>query len=103
MLPFPVVLPYLGRLYFVSFEMAILFSLFQSAFESFFLTLTKVIVMTVGELDYTTMLVDSLEEKNPETKAPLVPYKESSFVFFCLFVFAMPIILMNLLVSSMKR
>ncbi|KAL9969346.1 hypothetical protein ACROYT_G021550 [Oculina patagonica] len=71
----------------------------QGAFDSFFLTLVKVIVMTVGELDYTTMLVDSLEAKNPESKAPLVPYRESSFVFFCLFTFAMPIILMNLLVG----
>ena len=55
--------------------------------------------MTLGELDYTAFLVDNLEATNPETKAPLVPYRESSFVFLCLFIFAMPIILMNLLVS----
>lgn len=64
------------------------------------MTLVKVIVMTIGEFDYTTLLVDNLEATNPETKAPLVPYRESSFVFLCLFIFAMPIILMNLLVSN---
>lgn len=80
-----------------------LFSSFQAAFDTFFLTLVKVIVMTVGELDYTTLLVDSLENKNPATKAPLVPYRESSFIFLCLFVFAMPIILMNLLVSKKRQ
>ena len=45
------------------------------------MTLVKVIVMTIGELNYTTLLVDNLEATNPETKAPLVPYRESSFVF----------------------
>lgn len=38
------------------------------------MTLVKVIVMTIGELNYTTLLVDNLEATNPETKAPLVPY-----------------------------
>ena len=76
------------------------FSFFQDAFDTFFLTLVKVIVMTVGELDYTTMLVNNLEERDPVTRAHLVPYRESSFIFLCLFIFAMPIVLMNLLVSK---
>jgi len=76
------------------------FSIFQDAFDTFFLTLVKVIVMTVGELDYTTMLVDSLEQKDPVSHAHLVPYRESSFIFLCLFIFAMPIVLMNLLVRK---
>ncbi|KAJ7385774.1 hypothetical protein OS493_013808 [Desmophyllum pertusum] len=45
----------------------------QDAFDSFWMTLAKVIVMTVGE--------------------------ESSFIFLCIFIFAMPIVLMNLLVG----
>ena len=60
----------------------------------------KVIVMTVGELDYTTMLVNNLEQRDPISHAHLVPYRESSFIFMCLFIFAMPIVLMNLLVST---
>ena len=80
--------------------MAYSFSIFQDAFDTFLLTLVKVIVMTVGELDYTTMLVNSLEERDPVSHAHLVPYRESSFIFLCLFIFAMPIVLMNLLVSK---
>ena len=64
------------------------------------MTLMKVIVMTIGEIDYNTMLVDNLHGNNSENGAPLVPYSESSFVFMCIFIFAMPIILMNLLVSN---
>ena len=56
--------------------------------------------MTLGELDYNTVMVDSLNATNSETKAPLLPYKESSNIFMGLFIFAMPIILMNLLVSE---
>lgn len=64
------------------------------------MTLMKVIVMTIGEIDYDTMLVDNLGAENPKNGAALVPYGESSFVFMCIFIFAMPIILMNLLVSK---
>ena len=64
------------------------------------MTLVKVIVMTIGEIDYNTIMVDSLDAKNPDTGAYLVPYKETSFLFMAIFIFAMPIILMNLLVSK---
>jgi len=64
------------------------------------MTLMKVIVMTIGEIDYNTMLVENLDAKRPDNDAALVPYSESSFVFMCIFIFAMPIILMNLLVSN---
>ena len=57
--------------------------------------------MTVGEIDYTAMVVDNLNATNTKSGAPLVPYLESSFFFLTLFIFAMPIILMNLLVSKM--
>ena len=46
------------------------------------------------------MLVNNLDAKNPDNGAALVPYGESSFVFMGIFIFAMPIILMNLLVSN---
>ena len=64
------------------------------------MTLMKVIVMTIGEIDYDTMLVNNLDANNPDNGAALVPYNESSFVFMGIFIFAMPIILMNLLVSN---
>ena len=54
--------------------------------------------MTVGEIDYATMLVDNLDARNEKTNGPMVPYKETSFIFICIFQLAMPIILMNLLV-----
>ncbi len=76
---------------------------FQSAFDTFPMTIVKVIVMTIGEIDYNTMLVDTLDAKNPDTGAYLVPYKESSFIFMCIFIFVMPIILTNLLVSGINR
>ena len=56
--------------------------------------------MLAGELDYTTMLVDSLDANNTKTGAPLVPYEDSSFALFSIFLWIMPIVLMNLLVSS---
>ena len=56
--------------------------------------------MTLGELDYNTVMVDSLNATNSRTKAPLLPYHESSIIFMGLFIFAMPIILTNLLVSE---
>ena len=60
----------------------------------------QVIVMTIGEIDYNTLMVSSLTAKNPETNAPLLPYRESSTLFVGIFIFAMPIILTNLLVSA---
>jgi len=60
----------------------------------------QVLKMTLGELDYNTVMVDSLYDKNPKTNAPLLPYRESSTVFMGIFIFVMPIILTNLLVSG---
>ena len=54
----------------------------------------------IGELDYSTLLVDNLKAKNTKTLAPMVPYEETSFIFFFIFLLAMPIVLMNLLVST---
>ena len=57
--------------------------------------------MTIGELDYTTMIVDNFNVTT-DSGAPLVPYREASLVFLSLFIFAIPIVLMNLLVSEFK-
>ena len=58
--------------------------------------------MLIGEIDYSTMLIDNLEGNNTVTGASLVPYTETSFAVFFIFLWAMPIVLMNLLVSWMK-
>lgn len=76
-----------------------LFWLFQETFETFGLTLMKVVVMTIGELDYTAMIVDNFNVSS-DSGAPLVPYRESSLIFLSVFIFAIPIVLMNLLVSK---
>ena len=65
------------------------------------MALMQVLKMTLGELDYDTVMVDSLNETNSITNAPLLPYRESSTIFMAIFIFAMPIILTNLLVSTM--
>jgi len=71
----------------------------QTAFDSIEMSLMQVLKMTLGELDYNTVMVDSLYDKNPKTNAPLLPYRESSTVFMGIFIFVMPIILTNLLVG----
>ena len=75
-------------------------TIFQDAFDTYAMSLMKVIVMTTGELDYSTMLVESLDATNSANDAPLLPYRESSYLFVALFIFAMTIILTNLLVSN---
>ena len=59
----------------------------------------KVSVMTIGEFEYSDFLVDSVGKLNKISNAPLVPYPEFSYVFFYIFLLAMPIVLMNLLVG----
>lgn len=54
--------------------------------------------MTIGELDYTSMIVDNFNVSS-DSGAPLVPYRESSLIFLSVFIFAIPIVLMNLLVG----
>ena len=39
------------------------------------MSLMQVLKMTLGELDYNTVMVDSLYDKNPKTNAPLLPYR----------------------------
>ena len=55
--------------------------------------------MTIGEFEYSDFLVDSVGKLNKISNAPLVPYPEFSYVFFYIFLLAMPIVLMNLLVG----
>lgn len=58
--------------------------------------------MMVGELDYTDVLSDNVVNKkiSDATGVPFVPLPDISYVVFVLFMIAVPVLLMNLLVSS---
>lgn len=55
--------------------------------------------MTTGEIDYTATVIDQLNTTLPNTFLPLVPFAESTYIFYYLFILIMPIALVNLLVS----
>ena len=76
--------------------------MFQESFDDFDSSVMRVLVMSIGEFDYVTSLVDTLDQVSNETGADLVPYPEMTNFFFFLFVLIMPIILMNLLVSDVN-
>ena len=65
------------------------------------LSFVKVVVMMVGEMDYTDLLTTNVvgDVKVPGTNIPYVPLPALSYVMFLLFVLSVSIILMNLLVS----
>lgn len=58
----------------------------------------KIIAMTTGELEFTATVTDNLN-KTSGGKIPLVPFLESTYIFYFLFILMMPIALVNLLVS----
>ena len=62
----------------------------------------KVTAMTTGELEYTATVTDNLNKSVPLSKIPLVPFVESSYIFYYLFILIMPIALVNLLVSVVR-
>ena len=59
----------------------------------------KVTAMTTGELEYTATIIDQLNKSVQGSLIPLVPFEESTYVFYYLFILIMPIALVNLLVS----
>ena len=62
----------------------------------------KVTAMTTGEIEYTATVIDKLKMSVPGTGKPgipLVPFRDSTYLFFYLFILVMPIALVNLLVS----
>lgn len=55
--------------------------------------------MTTGEIEYTPTVIDKLEKTVTGSSIPLVPFKESTYIIYYLFILVMPIALVNLLVS----
>ena len=82
------------RLCLISFE--------QDNFSSFWMSVVKVFVMMVGEMDYSDMLSEHVVNNNkvPGTVFPYVPLPVLTYLIFTLFVLTVSIILMNLLVSE---
>lgn len=60
----------------------------------------KVFAMTSGEIEYTQTVIDALNQNSAGTKFPLVPFEDSTYIFYFMFILAMPIALVNLLVSN---
>ena len=61
----------------------------------------KVLAMFVGELDYSDTLVNPLSQS--KNGVPLVPLPELTFILFAAFFITVPILLMNLLVSTIYK
>lgn len=62
----------------------------------------KVTAMTAGEIEYTATVINQLKMSVPGTGkpgTPLVPFEDSTYFFYYLFILVMPIALVNLLVS----
>ena len=55
--------------------------------------------MTIGEIEYTATIIDQLNSTVPGTHIPLVPFSDSTYIFYYVFILIMPIALVNLLVS----
>ena len=56
--------------------------------------------MTTGEIEYTATVIDALNSSVPgKPHIPLVPFDDSTYIFYYLFILIMPIALVNLLVS----
>ena len=71
----------------------------QNTFKTFGRTISKVIVMVSGEMDYEGFLTNSLGKRDSESNYRLVPFSTISYVVVVVFVLFMVIALMNLLVS----
>jgi len=77
-------------------------SFLQDAFASIGKTFMKVTAMTTGEIEYAATVIDQLKMSVPGTGKPgipLVPFEDSTYFFYYLFILVMPIALVNLLVS----
>ena len=58
--------------------------------------------MMIGEFEYDTTFVESINSSSETTKNPLNPFPEISMTFVYIFLFLMSIILMNLLVRLFR-
>jgi len=83
----------------VAFSMAFFILLKeQLAFSTIWVTFMKIIAMTTGELEFTATVTDKLN-KTASGGIPLVPFLESTYLFYFLFILMMPIALVNLLIG----
>ncbi|KAJ7385768.1 Transient receptor putative cation channel sub A member 1 [Desmophyllum pertusum] len=73
----------------------------QGNFADFWLALSKINIMMVGELDYTDMLVEKIVNNNtvPGTNVPYVPLPILTICLFLVFVLMVSVVLVNLLVG----
>ena len=81
-----------------------MFFFLQDSFKTIGKTFMKVTAMTTGEIEYTPIVIDNLNQtrKIPGRPAgvPLVPFEDSTYIFYYMFILVMPIALVNLLVSQ---
>ncbi|KAJ7385778.1 hypothetical protein OS493_013812 [Desmophyllum pertusum] len=56
--------------------------------------------MTAGEIEYSATVIDQLNKTSPGRDGiPLVPFEDSTYIFYYLFILVMPIALVNLLIG----
>ena len=75
---------------------------FQDSFRNIGFSIVKVSVMMIGEFEYDTTFVESINSSSETTTNPLNPFPEISMIFIYIFLFLMSIILMNLLVRLFR-
>jgi len=93
---------------FVMFTLAFSMAFFillkeQASFATIGKTFMKVTAMTTGEIEYAATVIDQLNNTVPGTSGkdgiPLVPFEDSTYLFYYLFILVMPIALVNLLIG----
>lgn len=86
----------------ISFLSDKLYFNFQDNFSSVWISFVKIVVMMVGEMDYSDLLSSNVvnSAKVPGTEILYVPLPVLSYIMFMLFVLSVSIILMNLLVRK---
>lgn len=86
----------------ISFLSDKLYFNFQDNFSSVWISFVKIVVMMVGEMDYSDLLSSNVvnSAKVTGTEILYVPLPVLSYIMFMLFVLSVSIILMNLLVRK---
>ena len=84
-------------------DLRLSFVLPQPAFQNLAVALIKVLVMTVGEIDFGNTFIDTIGKNSTSTNNPLNPFPDASFIFISFFLLLMTISLMNLLVGNKTR
>ena len=63
-------------------------------------SLLRVLVMMIGEMDFGSIFIDSIGERNDKNQNPLNPFPPVGFLFLFICLFLLTIALMNLLVRK---